>query len=108
MLILSIFAAPSAPPRNVTVSTISSTYFILTWSSPPADTWNGDLKEYIVNISEVETGHVYQLYTDNTSIVVSLLHPFYFYECSVTAFTVAAGPYSDYIRTKTLEDGMDN
>ena len=24
------------------------------------------------------------------------------------AFTVAAGPYSDYIRTKTLEDGMDN
>lgn len=63
--------------------------------------------EYIVNISELETGHTYQLKTEKTSILVTALHPFYMYECSASAVTVAAGPYSYHVRTRTLEDGMD-
>ena len=40
----------------------------------------------------------------STSLVVQGLHPHYMYECSVSANTIATGPYSDTVLIQTPED----
>ena len=54
----------------------------------------------------METGNQIEIAATLTSITLSSLHPYYVYECSVSAYTVAAGPYSEIITIRTAEDGM--
>ena len=98
--------APSSPPQNVMLTPASSTSFSLSWDPPPADDINGIVTEYRITITEVVTGRVITLTSATTSKMASGLHPYYVYECIVSAFTVGAGPYSQIIRITTPEDGM--
>lgn len=100
------FAAPSSAPVNMTISDIKSTEFLLTWTAPPYESHNGIITEYVVNITEVETGDMYKLVSQTASIIVQSLHAFYSYECTVSAVTVAEGPYTEAVTARTLEDGM--
>ena len=43
--------------------------------------------------------------TQSTAIVIRDLHPFYLYNCTVTAFTVGEGPSSAIIGVRTEEAG---
>ena len=90
----------------MTISDIKSTEFLLTWTTPPHESHNGIITEYVVNITEVETGDTYKLVSQTASIIVQSLHPFYSYECTVSAVTVAEGPYTEVVTVRTLEDGM--
>ena len=88
------------------MTAINSTTLLVSWMPPPFEHQNGIIREYRVNITEIETGVVYRLVTAATSLTVLLLHPFYTYDCIVAAFTIAEGPYSVEVNITMPEDGM--
>jgi hypothetical protein len=97
-------AAPSSSPQNLTGSSTSSDTIIISWSPPPASDNNGVIREYRVNITEVETGRIFFLRSTTTSITVRSLHPYYTYRCTISAYTVGVGPYTTIFSIRTPED----
>ena len=51
-----------------------------------------------------DTGNIYSHFTAQLSITVGDLHPYYTYNFSVSAVTVAPGPYSEPLVVQTLPD----
>ena len=98
-------AAPSAPPQNLRQDAIAATSVTLNWQSPPEDDWNGLIRLYYVFVTELESGSSFTLNSTTTNHLVENLHPFYTYNFSVAAVTVAAGPISDTITLQTSEAG---
>ena len=84
---------------------MSSDTISLSWSPPPPSDTNGIIREYRVNVTEVETGRVFYLTSTTTSITVQSLHPYYTYYCTVSAYTVGVGPYTVVFSIRTPEDG---
>ena len=99
--------APSSAPQNLTVTALNPHSVTLHWSPPPPHSQNGVIREYRVNVTEVETGMEFNFTTSATSITVPFLHPYYTYECVISAYTVATGPYTE-VTVMTPEDGMLN
>ena len=97
--------APSRPPTNVQVPTISQRQIELVWAPPPMDQQNGIIRRYIVNITSQDGGEELITYSQTTSTLVQNLHPFTTYTCSVSAETVAPGPFSPPVVIQTPEDG---
>ena len=104
--IMVFFSAPSAPPEELFVPSVSSTSFVLSWMPPPTSQQNGIIREYTVNITELQTGISIVLNSTSTSVSARSLHPYYTYECVVSAYTVGSGPYSEVFTITTSEDGM--
>ena len=88
------------------MSPLSSTSISLSWSPPPLDQQNGIIRFYRVSITEDETGVVISRVATSTSITVTSLHPYYTYQCSVSAFTIGDGPATSESTVRTLEDGI--
>ena len=101
-------AAPTLAPEGVVITAIDSRTLLISWLPPHFDHRNGIIREYRVNITERETEMVYRLATAATSLTVSSLHPFYTYDCTLTAFTIAEGPYSVEVNITMPEDGMSS
>ena len=97
--------APSHHPLNITEQVLGPTSFRLSWSPPPVEHHNGVIRGYNVNLTEIETGRKLRYSTQSTVIVIRALHPFYLYNCTVTAFTVSEGPSSAIIGVRTEEAG---
>lgn len=98
-------AAPVGSPEQLNVTEITSSSVFLTWQPPPLLLRNGVIREYKINLTEVDTGRILVFYSSTTSITITALHPFYTYFCRVGAFTVEYGPYTESFRFVTLEDG---
>lgn len=64
----------------------------------------GIIRDYIIRLTEAETVTVMTYRTTQTSITIPV-HPDYTYSCSISAFTVAAGPFSRVVTIKTPQDG---
>ena len=92
----------------VVAASVGSTSFVLSWSPPPTSQQNGIIREYTVNITEIQTGISIILNSTSTSVSVLSLHPYYTYECRVSAYTVGSGPYSEVFTITTPEDGMSH
>ena len=105
MCTLFTLSVPSSAPQNITVTAFSPHSITLHWSPPPPHSQNGVIREYRVNVTEVETGMEFHFTTAATSITVPFLHPYYTYECVISAYTVATGPYAE-VTVMTPEDGM--
>lgn len=90
---------------NLTATAISSTLIYLQWAPPVAIHINGIITKYVVDIEEVYTGQFYSLFTENMHVNVGPLHPYYIYECSVAAYTIATGVYSSLVNITTHEAG---
>ena len=105
MLVICHSSAPSQPPSNVEVPTINPREFELLWVPPPMDQQNGIIRRYIVNITSADSMQELITYSQATSLVVQNLHPFTTYTCSVSAETVAPGPFSPPVVVQTPEDG---
>ena len=105
-LIMFSHLEPDASPRNLNGSAVNSTSLFLSWEIPPSEQQNGIIRQYLVNVSELETGSGIELSATDTNITVSGLHPFYHYECNVSAVTIGAGPYTLPITIQTLQAGM--
>ena len=106
VLYIHYYAVPSSFPVMLTFSNITDSSFYLVWENLPSADQNGIIRYYLVNITEVDTGRLFQLMSLANLILVGSLHPFYTYVCSVAASTVDVGPYSPPLTVKTLEAGM--
>ena len=97
--------APISPPEELNVTAVTSTTVSLTWLPPPLFLRNGVIREYKINLTEVDTGRELVFYSSTTDITIPALHPSYTYFCRVSAFTVDYGPYTESFLFTTLEDG---
>ena len=100
-----LLSAPRTPPRNVTGVVLSSSTISLNWDPPAVEDQNGIIRYYIVNVTEVPTGSIFQLTANGTALSVSLLHPSYVYKITVSAVTIRPGPFSTNIKLRTSEEG---
>ena len=83
---------------------LSSTVIHLQWNPPPDEHHNGEIDSYTVLCSDTG-GSLTQFSTATTNITIDGLHPYYTYNCSVSAVTVDQGPFSAIVSVTTLEDG---
>jgi len=95
---------PAGPPQNVSGIAISSTAIALSWRAPLFEDRNGVIRNYIVNVTELETLNEFSQATTHLEIVLSTLHPHYTYECAVFAVTIGPGP-GGAANVTTLEEG---
>ena len=98
-------AVPRLAPEGVVMTAIDSRTLLISWVPPPFEHQKGIIREYRVNSTERETGMAYRLTTAATSLTGPSLHPFYTYNCTVAAFTIAEGPYSLEVNITMPEDG---
>ncbi len=99
------FIAPTAEPLGVSGSSLTSESISLSWDPPPFDEQNGRIRQYLINVTELETGASFLQTSSGTEFTVYSLHPNYVYEFTVAAVTVGAGPPSPPILIQTNEDG---
>ena len=87
-------AVPSGPPTNVQVFAISSTTIRLTWDPPQPEDQNGIIQAYNITITEVVTGRMMYFREGgmDSLLTVNSLHPYYTYQCSISAATIGSGP----------------
>ena len=103
--ILLPYTVPTAPPQLISGAASSSTAVTLKWSPPPPLEVNGQLRYYIVEVTERHTGRSWTLFALDNDIQVGSLHPYYYYDCVIAAYTVGAGPFSQTVSILTDQDG---
>lgn len=85
---------------------MSSTTVQIEWHPPGVEDRNGIIREYIINITEINTGNTWhQTIENDTDTFITLLHPFYSYSFSIAAQTIALGPFTTSIIVEMPEDG---
>ena len=104
-LVSLILTAPASAPTNISASEITSSSFTLSWSEIPMEDQNGIIREYVINITEVNTGMTVQKVSTMNSLALENLHPYYTYMVIVAAYTIENGPYSNSFFFTTAEDG---
>ena len=91
-------------PQNIVVTTTNSRSISLVWDPPPEEHRNGIIIGYLINVSAVDPGETFHLFTTNDSAVVNGLRPFTTYFTAVAAQTNAGvGPFSTTIQADTTE-----
>lgn len=105
---LSLFssAVPTGEPTVVRLNALNSSAIYISWHPPLYHHRNGIIRNYIVKLSSVKSGHnaTYVVYSEE--IVISDLDPFSVYSVGVASEnSVGIGPYSRYELVQTLEDG---
>ena len=102
-----LFQAPASPPQDLVAAPINSRSVYLSWSPPPREHHNGMIRQFWINVTEVDTGRRYQMTSFGTSLTISSLHPFYTYTFSVAAYTVGLGPFSEPVNQLMPQDGKE-
>ena len=99
-------AAPSSPPLNFVATPTNSRSIALRWDPPLPEDRNGPITSYLVNVTVIETGEVFEINTTLTTFSLLFLTPFTTYEFTIAASTeVGLGPYSETVSVLTPEDG---
>ena len=96
---------PVSAPLNPSGMAINSRTLSFSWEEPAVEHHNGIIREYHINITEVDTGRTFQVVSSTTSISVSSLHPYYTYRWAVSAFTISEGPFTSIQTISTPQDG---
>ena len=102
---ITLETVPDGAPVNPSGSVIDSQTLSLTWEEPLEEHHNGIIREYHINIIEVDTGRQIRVVSTTTSVSVPSLHPYYTYQWTVSAFTIGEGPFSAPQNISTPEDG---
>ena len=99
--------APSSPPVNFVATATSPRSAMMVWSPPPADDINGVITRYIINVTVMETGQMFQLTSTTTTLTVSTLSPYRTFICIIAAETsVGIGPFSTSFNVTTPQARM--
>ena len=92
------FAAPTAIPYGLTLSTPTPESMTITWNTYREEDWSGDQGGFKIEITEQESGQVLNytvLGSSSTSKALHSLHPHYHYQCRLAAYNSAGiGPYA--------------
>lgn len=97
--------APVVPPEDLSFVVLNSRSIALSWSAPSEGDSNGVIRQYRINITEIDTGNNWQITAIDSNTTVGALHPFYSYSIRVSAETVDLGPFSNPILVELPEDG---
>ena len=82
---------------------------ILAWDPPLPEEQNGVIINYVINVTEADSGVSFQLFSTNTTLLVESLFPFTTYNLLIAASTsVGTGPFSMLLTLQTPEDGTYN
>ena len=97
---------PSGPPQELTGVPLGATSIQITWQPPLPEEQNGIIREYRITVTGVENGQILDYRKDGSDsvLIVSSLHPYYNYQCSVSAVTLGDGPAA-YVVVTTDERG---
>ncbi|PIK35144.1 putative neogenin [Apostichopus japonicus] len=98
---------PSAPPKDVTLTAVSSTAIAVTWNPPQPNRQNGIITSYSLRYREVGSvfPQIVSTIADETSIILSGLSRDTSYEVRLAAATVnGTGPYTPWRQRKTLDE----
>ena len=98
-------AVPTGSPRDILVTSVTSTTVTVTWNPPDFDLQNGAIRYYNVSVMEQKTGNRIWFLETNTEIIVDGLHPYYYYSIRVAMVTIGTGPFSDPVTVHLLESG---
>ena len=102
MCALSLFpVAPNTAPMVTTAYAADSRTVALQWDPPLPEDHNGIIREYRVNVTSLDNGDHVQVAALGTTTIIGSLTPSFTYTFTVTAFTVAEGPYSQ-VQTITM------
>ena len=102
------FVAPSSSPTALQIVNVGSKSFSVTWLPPLLQDQNGITRQYRLLIYNISTGSIiYNFTTANQHAIVSNLQPYSSYNLSVSAYTVSAGPYSDFLMVTTEQDSKN-
>ena len=86
----------------------SSRSVIIVWDSPLPESQNGLITSYVINVTEVKTGDMFQLFSTANNLTIDTLSPYTIYICVIAAMTsVGVGPFSANFTLQTLEDGKN-
>ena len=99
------FSAPTSAPVNFALIMAGTHSLTLSWEPPPFENRNGQIRQYQIQIEEIESGDILQRTSNTTQATVSDLHPYYNYNCSVAAETISLGPFSTHISVQLNEYG---
>ncbi len=105
------FPAPSAPPQEVHLISLSSTSIKVSWAAPPAASRHGNIVRYslayqAVSGEDQQRHEVKDIPADVSSYVLEGLEKWTEYVVWVKAHTdVGPGPESGNTRVRTKEDG---
>ena len=98
--------APSAAPLNLAADLNATSHdsFYLSWDPLPPEEQNGIILGYVINITDISSGDVQQLFADSNNLTVDSLSPYTTYVCIVAAYTSAGtGPVSAEMSVQTQE-----
>ena len=97
---------PSGFPEEVTGNSTSPYSIYLSWNPPAPSQQNGDIIQYVINVTHTETLDTMQYMTALTYITITGLDPYTTYVCVVAAeTTVGVGPFSHLYFIQTDETG---
>ena len=100
-----LFVVPSGFPQNVNGNSPSPEGIYLSWSPPVDDEQNGEIDQYIVNVTHADTLETIQYFSNLTFIYITGLDPYTTYVCVVAAETgIGIGPFSNLYFIQTQED----
>lgn len=90
----------------MTAVQFDSTSIHIHWTHPPEDTHYGFIREYRLNVTELETGDKWRVVVNSqaTEAVLTLLHPYYTYHVTIVPVTVEEGDNYTEITIRTAED----
>ena len=97
---------PSGSPENFSGTALSSDTIVLTWDPPLMQNRNGIIRDYIINVTALDTEENSQYITSDRNLTLGSLLPFNSYAFIIAARTaVGAGPFSTVVTIRTFEDG---
>ena len=106
LLLFFNLSVPISPPGNFSNITLSPTNVTFSWNPLPPPDRNGIIISYVLNITLLATGQVFQYTSTSTSITITGLQPFSSYSCLIAAATaVGLGPFTTVLSLTTPEDG---
>lgn len=101
-----VAAAPASHPGGLAGYAVDSSTIALSWMVIPPTDKNGIIQYYSIELTENNTGLVYVYNSSLEDRVITGLHPYYIYECTVAAVTILTGPFSPPVTIQTKEDGQ--
>lgn len=85
---------------------MTSTSVRVVWESPRIEERNGKIVGYVIGVTRIGTGSVFQLTSDEATLNITSLVPFTTYTIVIAARTaIGTGPFSVVNTFSTDEDG---
>ena len=106
-LFLTLPAAPSGPPQDISAEATSSQTVYLMWNPPLPEEQNGVITGYFIDVTLLERGEMFQVFSETSELTVESLRPYSTYSFVIAAQTIVGiGPFSTVLVVAlTPEDG---